>query len=257
MVMNSKDQRLKFFPRLLKKYEKDIQDKMFKAVEDLEGKIHEFSCDEYGDIHQFDFNNFSLIAKWRNGEIDSIEALKQLDKMDFEQAAKSKLLKDMKEFREKFNTILNDLQKTLEGTLADVEVRIVPDVVRYLDKAKGFFTDAAEAEGRQVKILYGHVDYSKQGDERLKWREMTLDQSIKYIRANKLEQADEKHLVNKAFVTFNQWKDKTSDVAHTHWFLAPPAYRDVLVTMFDVQFQENIPKEKFYWLDSIEVKKNA
>lgn len=260
MIMKATDAkaaRFTTYQKLLKKKEKDIQDKYLKAVEDLESAIYEISHDDEGNVFQFNFNTFSPIRKWRAGEIDSVEVLRQMEKMNFEEAAKSKLLKDIKAYQETFDNVHNMLQAMIHGALNEIESGIVPSVVNYLDSAKRLFTEIVEEEKLQVKVLHGFVDMSKPEKDRMKWEEMTLDQTIKFIVTNKINKANESSVVNKVLINFEFFKEKTTEVEKSHWFLATPKSRDILATLFEVQYNVTIAQDKLKWLDDIVEAKHA
>lgn len=253
-----KEHRLAIFQKLVRKKRRELEELVLKTVEELEQGIYELAYDDTGDRYMFDFEDFGIIKKWERGEINAEEALKSLNDMNVELAAESLLLKRIESYSERFATLKHTIDISIDKTIAEIQKDVVPKTIEHINRMKKFLSEVIESEKGQVKVVYGFVDKTKPPGESLKWQEMTLNQALKFIEANKLKDCDESHVTNKYVVVFNKWYEKTSAVVkETHWFLVPPLYRDTFVELLGIKYAEKVSDEQMAWVDTIKAKKNG
>ena len=204
---------------------------------------------------------FSLLKKWNNGEFSSIKALNKLKSLKKQDIAHNKIVKKLEVYLDRYKgkyiskevhpQIINRINVSIEN----LKKNVVPEYVEYLKLLEKYFDFLYENfDKNQIKTTVGHTSKSFKG---VRFQELTLNQTIKYFKAQKITELSSKYIANDYVLTFESlYYDKIDTISKpyaTYWILAPNKnYKNILCNALDVKDSEKYIGNKEKWFSSLD-----
>lgn len=191
-----------------------------------------------------------ILYDWKVGNLSSREAYNIMNKTDLEKIAGRKILRPVTKLND--NYINRNYKKVfIEGRINYIKKTIMQDYMGYLLSSKKYLKYLADIEDEYevCKIVHGkhyHVTNN------FKWRELTLNQAIRYIKYEKLiSKTDEKYKENDMMIRFTK-RSNISNIKnpiYSEWFLGTKQQASIIAGLYNVYTK--IDRGREFWIKGL------